>query len=408
MSLKLLAPVGNFEMLAAAIKNGADEIYFGISGISMRQRPRNFQISEMAKIKKICQKSNCKPILAINSLIFENEITKVEKILSSAKKAGIDAIIAADFAVINKAIEKKMEIHISTQFSVANSESFAFFAKLPGVNRIVLARELDLLQISKIAEFRDKYFPNVEIETFCHGAMCVSVSGRCFLSEFLWQKSANRGECLQPCRRKYKIFDTDSGSELLVGENYLLSPRDLCSISFLEKLVAAGISVFKIEGRARSIEYVASTTKIYKNILEKISLGKKILASQKKIAEKKLQCVFNRGFSPGFFLGQPEKWQTKKYGSVATEKKFFIGVVTRFFKRIKVIEIKIQNHELKIGDEIFLQGSKIGSFRVKIKSIEMENCSKKIGKKGEIVGIFCSPVVEKACKNDKIFLIATE
>jgi putative protease len=300
---ELLAPVQDYTSLTAAIKNGADAVFFGIKGFNMRAGAKNFTVKDLPKIVKIAHKNNVKTYLAINTIIYENEIKKVEQILLKVKKAKIDAIICWDFSIIQIAKKLNIEIHISTQASIANSKTAEFYRKL-GATRVVLARECSLEQIKEI-----KKQTKAEIEVFIHGAMCVSMSGRCFMSQFLYGKSANRGECLQPCRRKYLIKQIDGGQELELGEDYVLSPKDLCTIDFIEKIIDAGIDCFKIEGRNRSPEYVAVVTKSYRTIIDFVCSTKKRdnkfyeqLSALKEELFEKLNTVYHRGNSTGFFL----------------------------------------------------------------------------------------------------------
>lgn len=295
---ELLAPVQDYVSLSAAIENGADAVFFGVKGFNMRAGAKNFEVKDLPKITKIAHKRRVKVYLAINTIIYEEELKKIEKILTAVKKAKIDAIICWDHAVIQIAKKLGMEIHISTQASIANSQAAEFYRKL-GAKRVVLARECTLEQIKKI-----KKHTKAELEIFIHGAMCVSVSGRCFLSQYLYGKSANRGECLQPCRRKYLIKQVDGGKELELGEDYVLSPKDLNTINFIEKILDIGVDCLKIEGRNRSPEYVATVTKAYRTIIDFVysekKKGKKFneeLTKLKNDLSEKLETVYHRGSS---------------------------------------------------------------------------------------------------------------
>ena len=401
---ELLAPVQDYTSLTAAIKNGADAVFFGIKGFNMRAGAKNFTVKDLPKIVKIAHKNNVKTYLAINTIIYENEIKKVEQILSKVKKAKIDAIICWDFSIIQIAKKLNIEIHISTQASIANSKTAEFYRKL-GATRVVLARECSLEQIKEI-----KKHTKAEIEVFIHGAMCVSMSGRCFMSQFLYGKSANRGECLQPCRRKYLIKQIDGGQELELGEDYVLSPKDLCTIDFIEKIIDSGVDCFKIEGRNRSPEYVAVVTKSYRTIIDFVCSTKKRdnkfyeqLSTLKEELFEKLNTVYHRGSSTGFFLGKPINEWTKCGGSQATQKKVYISKVIHYYKKIGVVEMIIQGDiKLKIGDSLIFQGPTTGSVEEKIVSIEKDHKEVKIAQKGEKVAIKINSLVRE---NDQIYII---
>jgi putative protease len=375
----------------------------------MRAGAKNFEIKDLKKIVKICHAENVKCYLALNTIIYENEITKAERILKSAKTAGIDAIICWDMTIIKLAKKLGLEIHLSTQASVSNSTALKEYAKL-GVKRFVLARECSLEDIKKIKKISGK----IEIETFIHGAMCVSLSGRCFLSQYLYNKSANRGECLQPCRRKYKITQTDfadvkTEKSLELGEDYVLSPKDLCTLSFIEKLIEAKIDVFKIEGRNRSAEYVASVTRVYRQAIDFyfVNKNKKNFKTEfvklKKQLLQNLEKVYNRGFSTGFYLGKPINEWTHSYGSQATQKKIHLGKVNHYYSKIKVAEILINaNKKLRLGDEIQIQGETTGVVRQKIDSMEIEHEPIKIAQQGDLIAVKMNKLVRK---NDQVYKI---
>lgn len=401
---ELLAPVQDYTSLTAAIKNGADAVFFGIKGFNMRAGAKNFTVKDLPKIVKIAHKNNVKTYLAINTIIYENEIKKVEQILSKVKKAKIDAIICWDFSIIQIAKKLNIEIHISTQASIANSKTAEFYRKL-GATRVVLARECSLEQIKEI-----KKQTKAEIEVFIHGAMCVSMSGRCFMSQFLYGKSANRGECLQPCRRKYLIKQIDGGQELELGEDYVLSPKDLCTIDFIEKIIDAGIDCFKIEGRNRSPEYVAVVTKSYRTIIDFVCSTKKRdskfyeqLSALKEELFEKLNTVYHRGNSTGFFLGKPINEWTRCGGSQATQKKIYISKVLHYYKKIGVVEMIIRgNIKLKVGDSLIFQGPTTGSVEEKVISIEKDHKEIKVAKRDEKVAIKINSMVRE---NDQVYII---
>ncbi len=404
---ELLAPVQDFTTLKTAIDAGADAVYFGVRGFNMRAGAKNFTIRDLPKISKIAKENKVRTFLALNTIVYEEEISKIEKILKAVKKAKIDAVICWDLAIIKMAKKLGLEIHLSTQASVSNSKAAKFYKKL-GVKRVVLARECSLKQIKKI-----KQNSKMEIEIFIHGAMCVSLSGRCFLSQFMHGKSANRGECLQPCRRKYLIKEkNEEGKELEIGESYILSPKDLCTIDFFEKLIETGADCFKIEGRNRSPEYVATVVKAYRTLIDfatKTVFVANELSKLKKEMKKEVEKVYNRGFSSGFFLGKPIDQWCNSYGNQATQKKIHIGIVSRFYPKLEVAEILIQaNKKIKKGDELIFQGPKTGSFKQKIESMEIEHYPVKIAKKGDKVAIKITPpggVKKPSRKNDQVYII---
>ncbi|MFC1622554.1 peptidase U32 family protein [Patescibacteria group bacterium] len=408
---ELLSPIQDFTSLHSAIENKADAVYFGVQGFNMRAGAKNFAVKDLKKIVKICHNSKVKCYLALNTIIYENELLKVEKILKSAKLAGIDAIICWDMAIIKLAKKLNLEIHLSTQASISNSTALEQYKKL-GIKRVVLARECDLDDIKKI-----KKKIKIKLETFIHGAMCVSVSGRCFLSQYLYNKSANRGECLQPCRRKYSITQTDftdikTEKSLELGEDYVLSPKDLCTLPFIEKLIEAGIDVFKIEGRNRSPEYVATVTKVYRQAIDFYTENKKTIKQKntlnkfnklKKQLLQELKKVYNRGFSSGFYLGQPINQWTYSYGSQATQKKIHLGKVNHYYSKIKVAEILIKaNKILKLKDTIQFQGETTGVFEQKINSIEINHKKIKSAKQNDLIAV---QVNKKVRKGDEVYKI---
>ena len=383
---ELLAPAGNFPMLITAINAGADAVYFGLKEFSMRASAKNFTINDLDKIKKICGK-NIKKYLTLNTIIYDNEIKKIEKILKKIK-GKVDAIICWDLAIINLCKKYKIPFHISTQASVSNIGSAKFYKKL-GAKRIVLARELNLKQIKEVSRV-------IGVECFCHGAMCVAVSGRCFTSQFLFNKSANRGKCLHPCRRSYIVKDKQEGYELEVQNDKILSAKDLCTLQFIEKMKKAGITTFKIEGRNRDPRYVDTVVRIYKKALEK-------KLSEKEIKEsiKELKKIYNKGFSSGFYLGLPTSDDfAKTEHSASTEKKHFIGKVTHYFTKLKVAKIKLVS-ELKIRDEIIIIGKTTGLKKSKIKHIEIKHKSVQKAKKGDEIGI----KIPRVRKNDEVYIL---
>ncbi len=385
---ELLSPVQDFVSLRAAIDAGADAVYFGLKEFSMRAAAKNFNLNELKKVVDLCHKNKVKAYLTLNTIVYEKELSRIKKILKKVKETKIDAIHAWDMSVIKEALKLKIPVHLSTQASVSNSEAAKFYKKL-GIKRIILARECSLEQIKKIKQ----EVKGLELEVFIHGAMCVSVSGRCFMSEFEFKKSANRGECLQPCRREYIITD-EEGKQLKLGKNYVMSPKDLCTLPIIDKLIKAKIDAFKIEGRNRSPEYVKTVTEVYREAIDK-GYNPSLL--------KKVKSVYNRGFSTGFFLGMPIKddW-TNIYGSKSTTRKVYIGKIMHFYKKIKVAEIKIETKQLKTGDKLMIQGPTTGVQEQKLVSMEIKHEKIKQAKKGSLIAVKLNNL---ARKNDKVYII---
>ncbi len=392
--IEILAPAGNSEMLSAAIKAGADAVYLGVRGMNMRASAKNFSISEIKKAVKYAHSNDVKVYVTLNTIIYEKEIAKIGKILDSLKKIRIDAVIAWDLSVLKMAKEKGIEIHLSTQASVSNSVALDAYRKY-GVKRAVLARECTLEEIKKIIS-KSK----IDIEVFCHGAMCVSESGRCFMSQFQYGKSANRGECLQACRRKYILRDEETGQELAIENNYVLSPKDLCTVHIIDKLIDAGVRALKIEGRARSPEYVSNVVRVYKEAVD-LAVGKKLSLEKKKELTERLREVYNRNFSTGFFLGRPINDFWNEYGGKAKFRKELVGMVLNYYKKAKAFHGKLTSGKLNLGDSILIIGPTTGVVEHRIVSLRDDNDhSRKQVKKGEL---FTSSVSLIVRKNDKIY-----
>ncbi len=388
MKPELLAPAGNFPTLLAAINSGADAVYFGLHEFNMRARAKNFKISDLPRIKKLCGRKFVKRYLTLNTIIYDKELDKVEKIIKSSKPF-IDAIICSDLAVMLLCKKHKIPFHVSTQCSVSNCEAAKFYKKL-GAERIVLARELNLKQIKQISKI-------IPIEIFIHGAMCVSISGRCLLSQFSFNESANRGKCLQPCRRSYVLATDSQRNKLRIGNKFILSPKDLCTLPFIEKLKNAGIKAFKIEGRNKEPEYVATVTKIYRKAIDKKLTKKEIQDSL-----EELNKVYNRGFSEGFYFKSPtsDDFSRNEHSSAEQSKKF-IGKIKNYYKKIGVGILYLNNGPLKKGDEIYIIGNTTGIIKHKITSMQINHKEIKKVDKGRDVGIklpFCR-------KNDEVYKI---
>ena len=394
---ELIAGAGDWPSLMAAIDNGADGVYFGIKGINMRNSAVNFDISELKKIMELLHKNNKKGYLALNTVVMDNQLEKVGKILKKAKSSGVDAIILWDMAALSLAKELGLNIHISTQASISNVKALEFFAKL-GAKRAVLARECTLSDIKKIAKHIKKNKIKCQVETFIHGAMCVSVSGRCFLSQYSFRKSANRGECLQPCRREYLIKDKEEGIEYVVGDDYIMSPKDLCTIDFIDELIKAGIDAFKIEARARSAEYVKVVTSVYRRAIDAFSKNE-LDDDLKNKLKKQLSTVYNRGFSSGFYFGKPDDAVSQALEH--THQKVFLGEVRRFYKKISVADILVQSGTLKRGDTLMFIGKSTPALSTVVQELQSEHKFVDCAAKGQHIGVKLPFIVKP---RDKVFL----
>jgi len=384
---ELLAPAGDFSMLSAAINAGADAVYFGLKEFSMRQNAGNFTIKDLDEIEKICKAKKIKRYLTLNTIIYNNELKKIGEIIKKVKNK-VDAIICWDMAVIELCRKYKIPFFISTQASIANVEAAKFYKKL-GAKRIILARELNLKQIKEISKI-------IDVECFIHGAMCVAISGRCFTSQFLFNKSANRGECLHPCRRSYVVRD-DEGNELKLDNSRIMSAKDLCTLPFIEKMKKAGIKAFKIEGRNRDARYVDVVVKVYRKALDK-----KLTKEEIQEGIKQLEKVYNKGFSSGFYLKMPTADDFAKIEhSASQEKKHFIGKVTHYFDKAKVAAVKLVD-ELKLGDEIVIIGKNTGIINTKIDSMQINKKPIEKAKRNQEIGIKVPQLVRK---NDEVYVI---
>ncbi len=377
-SPELLAPAGDFECLQAAINAGCDAVYFGLKEFNMRKRAKNFNLKDLKRINEICKKNKVKKYLTLNTIIYDDELKKLENIIKKSKNY-VDAIICSDFAVIQLCKKYQIPFHISTQMSISNSSSALFYKKL-GAERIILARELNLKQIKKISKI-------IPVETFIHGAMCVSVSGRCFTSQFLFKESANKGSCIHPCRRDYLVKDNE-GDELKVENNFIFSAKDLCTLPFIEKLKKSGAIAFKIEGRNKEPEYVSTVVRVYRKALDKKLSKKEIKQSM-----DELNKVYNKGFSSGFYLGSPtnDDYSRTEHSS-ASHTKEFLGKIYHYYPKINVGLIKLNTGKLRIRDEILIIGKTTGVVKTKIKSMEINHKKVNEVKKSDNVGImlpFC-------------------
>ena len=394
---ELMAPAGDFITLSAALRAGADAVYFGLRGSNMRAGARNFKTGEMSKIVRECRKFSARAYLTLNTIYFDGERAKLVRELKAAKRAGVDAVIAWDFCVLELARKIGMEVFLSTQASIANADAMASVYSNYGVRRFVLARECSLDSIKKLRANLAKILGRdaargISIEVFAHGAMCVSVSGRCFMSQFSCGKSANRGECLQPCRREYKIADTAGNAEFALGTNYVLSPKDLMTLPFIEKLIAAGVNSLKIEGRNRNATYVWATVSAYRKALDFYAqnFGRPNFAAEFAALKNKLRDsldgAFNRGFSSGFFMGKPVGDWTSS-GNNALVKKRILGHVLNFFPKISVAEISVDDASICVGDTVQLEGRTTGFASFVAEEIRRDGLCVESAKKGDIVSL---------------------
>jgi putative protease len=404
--IDLTAPAGSFDSLMGAIQGGANSVYFGLGKLNMRARSSyNFTEADLDKITDICNKYNIRAYLALNTVLFDSELQRIREIIELAKKAGIHGVIVSDLAAIEYAHNAGMSVHISTQANVSNIESFRFFSKYADV--IVLARELNLKQISDIAKriMKDKIKgPSgdyVKIELFIHGALCMSVSGKCYLSLHEHNYSANRGECLQDCRRTYTVRDKETGFELDIENEHIMSPKDLCTIHFLDKILEAGVRVLKIEGRARPPEYVKTVTECYNQAINSYLDGTLTKDRTDKWTEI-LSTVFNRGFWDGYYLGKKLGEWSDIYGSKATKRKIFVGKGVNYFDRIKVAEFTCEASTLNVGDEILITGPTTGVIQTIVKEIRVDLKNVLQTEQGQRFSI---PVEQLVRRSDKLFKI---
>mgnify|MGYP000778132322 FL=1 len=373
---EIMAPVGSYDSLTAAIQGGADSVYFGIEGLNMRARSsNNFTIDDLHEIVRICNEHHIKSYLTVNTVIYDEDIPLLHRIIDAAKEAGLSAIIASDVAAMTYAREIGVEVHLSTQLNISNTEALRFYARFADV--VVLARELNLKQVHEIyRQIVDQQITGpkgelIRIEMFAHGALCMAVSGKCYLSLHEMNASANRGACMQICRRAYSVKDKDSNIELDIENQYIMSPKDLKTIHFMNKMMDAGVRVFKIEGRARGPEYVRLVTECYK---EAVRAYCNDTFDEKKVAawDERLRSVFNRGFWDGYYLGQRLGEWSSKYGSGATKKKVYVAKGIKYFDKIGVAEFEMESGNLKVGDEILITGPTTGAVMQTIEEIRVD------------------------------------
>lgn len=401
---EIMAPVGSYESLAAAIDAGAGSVYFGVEGLNMRSKSSvNFTLDDLRNIASICDKAGVKSYLTVNTIMYDADLEYMRSIIDAVAESGVSAIIASDIAAIMYARSRGVEVHISTQCNVSNIEAVRFYAQWADV--VVLARELNLDQVKAIHEaiirdnIRGPKGELVRIEMFCHGALCMAVSGKCYLSLHQMNSSANRGACTQICRRGYGVTDLETGDELNVDNKYIMSPKDLKTIHFLNKMIDAGVEVFKIEGRARGPEYVATAVRCYSEALEAIADSS---YSEEKIAgwDERLGKIFNRGFWNGYYLGQRLGEWSSKYGSSATRVKHYVAKGVKYFSRLGVGEFFMEAGELHVGDEIVITGPTTGAMIITVDDIQVDCKSVEKAVKGDAFSI---PVPAKIRPSDRLY-----
>ncbi|MCF8367713.1 MAG: U32 family peptidase [Bacteroidales bacterium] len=403
--IEIMAPVGSYESLHAAIQGGADSVYFGIGHLNMRSKSsKNFTLDDLSVISNIAKENNIKTYITLNTVVYDEELEEMKAIVDAAKKNSISAIIASDQSVIQYAREEGVEVHMSTQTNITNIGAVKFWSQFADV--MVTARELNLNQvatITKAIEEQQIKGPSgnlVQIEVFAHGALCMAVSGKCYLSLDNLNSSANRGACLQQCRRPYHVTD-DDGIELLVDNEYIMSPKDLKTLDFLDKILAAGVRVLKIEGRGRSADYVKTVTRVYREAVNAWFEGE-FTKEKLELWNIELGTVYNRGFWDGYYMGKKMGEWTEQYGSLATKKKIYIGKVTNYFSKLGVAEIKMETHDLSIGEEIKIMGPTTGVYEDIVAEIRVD--LKKV--KRTIKGEDCSlPTKELVRRGDKVYKV---
>ena len=402
--IELMAPAGGFEAMQAAIDNGANSIYFGVDQLNMRARATmNFTLGDLEEISERCSKKGVKTYLTLNTIVYDHDLSIVKTVVNKAKETGITAIIASDQAVIGYARSQGVEVHISTQVNVTNIETVRFYSLFADV--MVLSRELSLRQVKAICEGVKKENicgPNgkqVEIEVFAHGALCMAVSGKCYLSLHTQNSSANRGACNQNCRKQYKVIDLEDGHELEIDNEYIMSPKDLCTIDFLDELIDSGISVLKIEGRGRAPEYVATVIKCYREAIDAVQNN---TYTKEKVAGwmSRLETVYNRGFWGGYYLGQELGEWTNKSGSSATQKKVYIGKGEHYFPKPKIGQFKLESHSLKIGDKILVTGPTTGAKETEVLELMADDKQVEEAFKGQEITF---PLDFKIRSSDKLY-----
>ena len=405
---EIMAPVGSRESLAAALKAGAGSVYFGVEQLNMRSHSANhFTIDDLREIAATCEQHGVKSYLTVNTIIYGEDIPLMHQIIDAAVEAHISAVIACDIAVMTYCRQRGMEVHLSTQLNISNIEALKFYAQFADV--VVLARELNLDQVADIyRQIEEQHIcgpsgQQIRIEMFCHGALCMAVSGKCYMSLDNTGRSANRGECMQICRRSYIVTDRETGTELEIDNKYIMSPKDLKTIRFIDRMMKSGVRVFKIEGRARGPEYVLTVVQCYKAAIQSVLDGT-FSEAQKDEWDRQLATVFNRGFWDGYYQGQPLGEWNKHYGSCATERKQYVGKGVKYFSKLGVAEFTCEACEFSVGDKMLITGPTTGALYVTVDEIHDDVQSVQTAQKGTRVSI---KVPEKVRPSDKLFKIIT-
>ncbi|MGM9805999.1 MAG: peptidase U32 family protein [Candidatus Aphodosoma sp.] len=403
---EIMAPAGSWESLQAAMQAGADSVYFGIEKLNMRSRSSsNFTTEDLHRIVAICKEHDVKTYLTVNTIIYDEDMALMHEIVDNAREAEVSAIIASDVSVMQYAVSRGVAVHLSTQLNISNVEALRFYARFADV--VVLARELNMDQVAAIHRaIVDEHICGrngglIRIEMFCHGALCMAVSGKCYLSLHEFNASANRGACMQVCRRAYTVRDRESDIELDIDNKYIMSPKDLKTIHFMNKMMDAGVRVFKIEGRARGAEYVKTVVSCYREAVEAYICG---TYTEEKIAgwDTRLARVFNRGFWNGYYLGQRLGEWSSVYGSQATTRKVYVGKCTNYFQKIGVAEFILESHSLSVGDEILVTGETTGAYEAVVDEMRVDLVPVNRVEKGTPFSIKTSVPIRR---NDKLFLV---
>lgn len=406
--VSLLSPAGSFDSLQAAINAGADAIYFGVEQLNMRTCSSHpFTTADIAEVAKTCKDSGVKSSITLNTVMYEHDRRLLQEILAEVKKHGIDSVIASDFAVIEQCRTLGIPLHISTQANVSNLDSVKFFSNFSDV--IVLARELTLKQVEHITreivrqEIRSVSGNLMQIEIFGHGALCMAISGKCYLSLHEQNASANRGACTQNCRRSYEVTDKETGNQLLIANEYIMSPKDLCTLPFLDEVVNSGIDILKIEGRSKGADYVHSVTKCYRAALDDIEAGNFTLEKVHEYMEQ-LSRVYNRGFWDGYYLGRKLGEWTSNPGSIAKDKKIYLGKATKYYPKIGIGEFLIETGKIKAGDTLMVSGAKLGVQKERFETLRVNGVEQNEAVKGDKITF---PVAAKLTPQDKLYKIVS-
>ncbi len=404
MPIEIMSPVGSYESLSAAIHAGAGSVYFGVGKMNMRSRSAaNFTLDDLQQITDICRENNVKSYLTVNTIVYNNEIEEMHRLLEHARACGVSAIIASDMAVITHCRKLGLEIHISTQCNVTNIEAVRYYAQFADV--VVLGREVPLAQAAEIIrqiaddDIRGPRGELVRVEMFVHGALCMAVSGKCYISLDSYNSPANRGACLQPCRRAYLVKDLETDLELAVDNKYIMSPKDLCTIGFIDKILKAGVSILKIEGRGRSADYVKVTTECYHEAVQAVADGTFSLDKVNAWTER-LRTVFNRGFWDGYYLGRTMGEWTERYGSHATTVREHVGKVTNFFSKLNVAEIALTSGEVSVGDTLAFEGATTGIQEIVVEELRLDAGPVPTVRKGDLFSVATGVLVHRG---DKVY-----